>query len=134
LRAFYGRLLRLVGEPAFREGEFMALNPFNRANPDFGRLPGETTSGHWLYAFLRRDARDGQTFLIVANLHPTETLRSVRVALPPEAAEWLGVGQSLSERLGAGAARDLRVTSQGVTLASIPPLTPLYFEALRTAS
>ncbi len=134
LRAFYGRLMRLVGEPAFRDGEFLALNSFNRGNPDFGRLPGEPASGHWLYAFLRREPERGQTFLVIANLHPTLTLRNVRVALPPEAATWLAAGQSLAERLGPGPARDLRVTSEGVTLAGIPPLTPLYFEALSPSS
>jgi glycosidase len=131
LRAFYGRLLRLVGEPAFRDGEFLALNPGNRGNPDFGRLSGESASGHWLYAFLRHDVGSGQTFLVVANLHPTETLRKVGIALPPEAAAWLAVGQTLSERLGPTPMRDLRVTAAGVTVTAIPPHTPLYFEAHR---
>jgi glycosidase len=133
LRAFYGRLLRLVGEPAFAEGEFLALNPPNRTNPGFGRLAGETASGHWLHAFLRRDARRGQTFLVVANLHPTVTLRTVRVALPEEARAWLAPGQTLSERLASAPSRDLRVTATGVTIPAIPPLTPLYFEAARSA-
>ncbi len=131
LRAFYGRLLRLVGEPAFRDGEFLALNPANRDNPDFGRLPGETVSGHWLYAFLRRDPAGGQTFLVLANLHPTETLRRVRVTFPPEAAAWLGAGATFAERLGKRPTHDLRATKTGVTLGGIPPLTPLYFEILR---
>src|SRR4029078_6937173 len=29
LRDFYGRLIRLVGQPAFRDGEFFPLNPAN---------------------------------------------------------------------------------------------------------
>ena len=50
LRAFYGRLINLIGEPAFRDGEFFPLNPANHDNPKFGRLPGEQASGHWFYA------------------------------------------------------------------------------------
>jgi hypothetical protein len=59
LRAFYTRLLGVIGEPAFRHGEFFPLNPANRDNPRFGRLPGEAASGHWLYAFLRHDRVSG---------------------------------------------------------------------------
>lgn len=134
LRAFYGRLLRLVGEPAFRDGEFLALNPANRDHAAFGRLPGEPASGHWLYAFLRRDPASAQTFLVVANLHPTGTLREVRVILPSAAATWLVPGQTLRERLGPAPSRDLRVSATGVTLPAIPPLTPLYFEAAPVSS
>ena len=50
LRAWYARLLKLTDEPAFRRGEFIPLNRANGGNPRFGRLPGETASGHWLYA------------------------------------------------------------------------------------
>src|SRR6476619_1704882 len=70
LREFYGRLIKLVGEPAFRDGKFFSLNSDNRDNPAFGRFPGEPASGHWLYAFLRYDVSVQQRFLVVANLHP----------------------------------------------------------------
>jgi len=133
LRAFYGRLLRLMGEPAFRDGDFLPLNPANRDNADFGRLPGETASGHWLQAFLRRDAATGQTFLIVVNLHASAALRPVRIQLSPEASAWLPVGRTLSERLALAASAELHVGADGLRFASIPPLTPLFFE-LRAAT
>ena len=47
LRAFYARLVRLAGEPAFRDGDFFPLNPANIQNERFGRLAGETASGHF---------------------------------------------------------------------------------------
>ena len=82
LRAFYGRLINLVGEPAFQDGEFFPLNPANQDNPGFGRLPGEQASGHWLYAFLRYDAQSGQRYLVVVNLNPALTLKNLRVIFP----------------------------------------------------
>jgi uracil-DNA glycosylase family 4 len=54
LREFYSRLINLIGEPAFRDGKFFPLNPANHGNPHFGRLPGESASGHWLYEALHR--------------------------------------------------------------------------------
>ena len=74
-----------MNEPAFRDGEFFALNPANVENMRFGRLPGEPASGHWLYAFLRYDAAHDQRFLVLANLHRSETLRDVGVWLPKAA-------------------------------------------------
>src|SRR5690606_17782118 len=67
LREWYRRLLRILKEPAFTEGEFYALNPPNHDNPRFGRMEGESVSGHWLYAYLRRDGSSGQVFLVAAN-------------------------------------------------------------------
>lgn len=90
LRDWYGRLLKLVKEPAFANGDFYGLNWANRDQPGFGRLAGEMASGHWLYAFLRRDPERGQTFLVVANFHPQETLQGVRVVIPEDALEWMG--------------------------------------------
>jgi hypothetical protein len=40
LRAFYGRLLKTCGEPAFADGEFFPLNGANKDNGAFGRLGG----------------------------------------------------------------------------------------------
>ena len=125
LRDFYARLLRLVGEPAFHDGDFTALNRANIPNQHYGRLPGETASGHWLYAFLRSDPASGQRFLVIANLHPTETLQNVRVNFPePLGTEWI-------ERLTSGGT--LRLVSEDpacITIDSLPPLTPFYFELL----
>ena len=126
LRDFYARLVRMVGEPAFRDGDFHALNHANIPNENYGRLPGETASGHWLYAFLRNDPASGQRFLIAANLHPTEPLNNVRIQLP---ADTLAPRTWCIERLTSGGT--LRIVSEApttFTIESIPPLTPFYFE------
>jgi glycosidase len=136
LRDFYGRLINLVGEPAFADGKFFPLNPANRDNERFGRLPGEQASGHWLYAFLRYDPLAGQRFLIVANLHPAMAFHDVRISLPPNALQFLGLGNStqlsLIERLfdevepiglTTGEASD-----PGIPIGEIRPLSGLYFE------
>ena len=102
-----------------------ALNPANLFNENYGRLPGETASGHWLHAFLRSDPASGQRFLVIANLHPTEPLQNVRVNFPePLGGEWI-------ERLTSGGT--LRLVSKvaaHLVIESIPPLSPFYFELL----
>ena len=134
LREFYARLLRLAGEPAFRDGEFYALNYANKDYAHFGRLPGETTSGHWLYAFLRSDPASGQRFLVVVNLHRSETLRAVRVQIPPAALDFIGLGgdagAKLTERLATSGqlTREVSALKDGVDVGDIPPLTAYYFE------
>ena len=139
LRAFYGRLVNLVGEPAFQDGEFFPLNPANRDNAGFGRLPGEQASGHWLYAFLRYDRSTGQKFLVLANLHPTSPLREVRVRLPETAMHFLNLNEAvareveLNDRLAAAHAARISSTiaealGAGVPISAIPPLTPLFLE------
>ena len=137
LRAFYSRLINLVGEPAFRDGEFFPLNPFNRNNAAFGRLPGEQASGHWLYAFLRYDISTQQRFLVVANLHPTTALHDVRVLLPPGALQFLGINHESSkmkliERLS-GEVEPIGLTTgeaadAGIPIAEVPMLSAFYFE------
>jgi glycosidase len=89
LREWYGRLLRLMQNPAFAQGDFFGLNLANSHNPAFGRIDDETVSGHWLYAFLRHDRQTHQAFLVVANFHGERTLQDVRVWIPPEAERWL---------------------------------------------
>lgn len=89
LRKWYGDLLATLREPAFTAGDFYGLNHANKENPAFGRVGDETISGHWLYAFLRRDLASGQAFLCLANFHPTETLADVRVVIPQHALDWL---------------------------------------------
>jgi hypothetical protein len=139
LRAFYGRLINLVAEPAFQDGEFFPLNPANHDNPEFGRLPGEQASGHWLYAFLRYDRSTEQKFLVLANLHPTSPLREVRVRLPETAMHFLNLTETadrkieFSDRLGPPRAPEISSTvaealGAGIPISEIPPLTPLYLE------
>ncbi|HEX7517926.1 MAG TPA: alpha-amylase family glycosyl hydrolase [Chthoniobacterales bacterium] len=140
LRAFYGRLVNLVGEPAFQDGEFFPLNPANHDNPGFGRLPGEQASGHWLYAFLRYDCSTQQRFLVLANLHPTLPLREVRVRLPAPALQFLDLSAdesdsqlTLTDRLGLEHATKISSTvaealNAGLPITEIPPLTSFYLE------
>lgn len=87
LRSWYGKLLVAAQHPAFRSGEFFPLNGDNVENPAFGRLEGETASGHWLYAYLRADPKSGHAVIVVANLHPSETLRGVRIRLSEDTLE-----------------------------------------------
>lgn len=138
LRAWYARLIKLTNEPAFRRGDFIPLNRANGRNPQFGRLTGETASGHWLYAFLRHDETGGQRFLVVVNLHGRESLRGIRIAFSPEAIAALNAAEGdanikFCDRL---VARDpLWVTTtasalrdKGLEVPSLPPLTACYFE------
>lgn len=125
LREFYGRLIRLMDEPAFRNGDFVPLNSANEENADYGRLPGETASGHWFYAFLRRDAASGQTFLVAINLHPTEALRDVRIELPEDVS-----GGTMEDRLSGGPR--VEVTGERkVVIGDVPPLTSRFYEIAR---
>lgn len=90
LRDWYSKLIRATQCPAFSNGEFYGLNHANKDNPKFGRVGDETASGHWLYAFLRHDPKSGQSFLIVANFHGSETLRDVNVSIPEDAWKFMG--------------------------------------------
>ncbi|MEY2494139.1 MAG: hypothetical protein QOJ45_631 [Verrucomicrobiota bacterium] len=139
LRAFYARLINLVGEPAFHDGEFFPLNPANCDNTSFGRLPGEQASGHWLYAFLRYDIATQQRFLVAANLHPKIALDQARIVFPKEALHFLDLdnnGQQsrlkfndrLSEERIETSATISEAMSDGVPVATVPPLTAFYFE------
>jgi len=131
LREFYSRLINLVGEPAFRDGKFFPLNPANRDNPHFGRLPGEVASGHWLYAFLRYDPAIGQRFAVIANLHPTVRFEEVVVSLPNSALQFLSLSHEadckLVDRLGDSIA--IR-TREGISVTKIAPRSALYLEFL----
>jgi hypothetical protein len=140
LRETYGRLINLVGEPAFRDGAFIPLNAANRDNPQYGRIGHEQPSGHWLYSFLRYDANTGQRFLVVINLNPTAIMDDVTVRVPEPAMRALGLtGQSreivlqLRDRLAgseaaATAAKIGEATEKGIPVAELPPLTARYFE------
>jgi glycosidase len=135
LRAWYGKLIRATRSPAFTSGEFHGLNHANKDNADFGRLPGETASGHWLYAFLRHDAKSGASFLVVANLHGTETLRGVRIQIPSGAQAFLGrendATWTFTDRLDSSwsgrATRD-GLEQSGVALPDLAPCSALLLE------
>lgn len=126
LRERYGKLLKLYGEPAFRDGGFFALNGANIGNERFGWLPGEQASGHWLYAFARVDVCSGQRFVVAVNLHPTETLRSVRITAGGAALDALFFSKAkATDRFGNASAT---VDATGIEIPAIPPATPVILE------
>jgi glycosidase len=130
LREWYGRLIRATQSPAFTHGDFYGLNLANLENPRFGRVGDETASGHWLYAFLRHDAASGQSFLIVANFHGSETLRGVKVVIPQNAWESMNrTGQSswkFTDRLDStwSGSSD----AEGISLPDLAPCSAMVLE------
>lgn len=142
LRSFYGRLINLIGEPAFRDGIFIPLNGANRDNPNYGRLPNEQPSGRWLYSFLRHDLESSQTFLVVVNLNPWESLNNMRILIPGSAAQSIGLNRvvpesriQLTDRLAIDQPISVETTASeatgaGVPIVHLPALTPIYFEML----
>lgn len=135
LRDFYARLTKLTNEPAFRNGNFLPLNPANIENPQYGRLPGEQASGHWLYSFLRADPSTGQKFLVVINLHPRESLENIRILLPPEASMFLSLKDAdtlrLTDKLSNLPALETTAAnwkSKGLSNLSLPPFTAAFYE------
>ncbi len=135
LRAWYGKLIRATQCRAFTTGEFYGLNHANKENPAFGRVGEETASGHWLYAFLRRDSKTGQAFLVVANFHGSETLKGVKVRIPKDAQMFLGHSAdetwTFSDRLDSdwkGSARRELLESEGASLPELPPCSALLLE------
>jgi glycosidase len=135
LRSWYGKLIQVVQAPAFTCGEFYGLNFTNRENPAFGRVGDETVSGHWLYAFLRRDKRTGHAFLVVANFHPAETLRGVKVRIPADARMFLGRSGSdpwtLTDRLDSDWSTAVApgvLEAEGVELPELAPCSVIMLE------
>ncbi len=136
LRAFYGRLINLLGEPAFRDGICIPLNAVNRDNSSYGRLPGEQPSGHWFYAFLRYDQGSGQRVLVAVNLHPATTMKEVVIILPESVRIALGLGAQdchaalqYVDRLTAKSSPIQKSTfDRGVQIAELAPLQVSYFE------
>lgn len=87
LRGNTAQLLLLLQHPALSKGCFYGLNWANRDNPDFGRLPGETTSGHRLYAWLRHFRKAKSTVLVVCNFDPERKI-AASIRIPRHAQEW----------------------------------------------
>lgn len=142
-REFYTRLLSVLDQPAFREGDFHPLNSDNRENPHYGRVDnGE--SGRWLYSYLRHDPATGQRMMVVVNLHPRETLRDVRIRFTRSAMQFLGwddIAGSKSVPIVArdvlgGASADLaeiattpaEMENPGFPLKELSPLSAAYYE------
>lgn len=147
LREFYRRLLHLSDEPAFRDGDFHALNPDNTDNPSYGRLPSGI-SGHWLYSYLRYDPATGQRILVVVNLHPDQPLQDVRIRFPRKAMRFLGwdtiagsqtvpvlAGDRLGEMTGENAAiqtTPAEMENPGLRIKELQPLSAAYYELKST--
>jgi len=89
LRDFCTRLLPLLQHPALSAGDFYGLNWSNMASAGFGRLPGETVSGHLGYAFLRHNRKARATVLVICNFS-TEAPLKTAVHIPRNALEWAG--------------------------------------------
>jgi glycosidase len=134
LREWYGKLIRATQCRAFTGGEFYGLNHANKENASFGRVGDEAVSGHWLYAFLRRD-KTGRAFLVIANFHGSETLRGVKVRIPHDAHMFLGrTGDetwTFTDRLdsvwSASAARD-SLPGEGLALPGLEPCSAMLLE------
>ncbi|MEN8846739.1 MAG: alpha-amylase family glycosyl hydrolase [Akkermansiaceae bacterium] len=130
LRSWYRDLLKVTSRPAFANGEFYGLNHANQENPAFGRLDGETNSGHWTYAFLRSEQKEGgQTVLVVVNLHPTETFEEITVVIPDDARKWAKLPEKirLESLLGNSIGE---ADSNQVRFNSLPALTIQFVELI----
>ena len=138
LREWYGKLIRATQCRAFTAGEFYGLNHANKQNPAFGRVDHEDFSGHWLYAFLRRDTKTGQAFLVVANFHTSQTLRGVKVRIPYDARMFVGRSSdevwAFADRLDSdwrGTAGGDGLERDGLALPDMPPCSALLLEISR---
>ena len=121
LRQFYANLLRAVRDPIFQNGETIPLTKLNERSARFGRLPGETASGHWLCAFLRVSEDKKSAALLVANLHPSEAMNDVHVSLP---ASFANDAARLAEiTLGFPNAESAALESGVVGPLTLPPLS-----------
>lgn len=89
LRNFTASLLPLLQHPALSKGLFYGLNWSNRETPCFGRINGETISGHKLYVFLRHHRKSKSTLLVVCNLSADQTF-STSIHIPQSAQDWAG--------------------------------------------
>jgi hypothetical protein len=137
LRSYYGRLLALADEPGFRFGGFRPLNPANGGSAGFGKVEGDPSSGHWMYAFLRYDPRSQQRWLVVANLHPSAGFSDVHIRVPEEAVKWMeapeGADLVFEDELESGMelrARAADLPGMGIVIPKIPALSAMYFRIL----
>jgi len=140
LRAFYGRLINLMSEPAFASGASIPLNGVNKDNPAYGRLKTEQASGHWLYSFARYDPVTGQRFVVAVNLSPTNSLSDVLIRLPKEVLQRTGMSKldrdksiHVKDRLNATPLADVTtnvgyVQESGIPITELPPLSAAYLE------
>lgn len=133
LRAWYAKLLHVLDNPIFTHGEFVSLNPFNLDNPHFGRIGEETTSGHWLYAFLRY--HKSGAYLVIVNFNPIQTLYNTSVKIPADILdlppfpnlEVLQFADRLATKWTTQEQKKI-ITSKGLTIPEIFPCSSLMLE------
>lgn len=133
LRSWYGKLVSLMKNAAFEKGDFYGLNFSNKENADYGRLDGESASGHWLYSFLRRDEKSGQAFLVVANFNPSQAMKNVHVKLPEDAVKWLKLSGKVhfKDQLGGTytfQSESNNLTKEGVVIENLPACDAMLIE------
>lgn len=90
LRQYTAKLLPCLQHPAIAQGGFYGLNWANLQTPGYGRLNGEQTSGHYLYAYLRHNPKARATVLVVCNLSPSDDTVELHIHIPRHAQEWAG--------------------------------------------
>ncbi len=139
LRQTYAHLLAVSADEVFRTGDFFGLNLPNVANPAYGRLPGETASGHWLYAFLRYSPSCARVYLVMANFHRSHTFTSLNLSLPLEALRFLncndGAAFALTDRLLQNEAKATwQPQDHSVLIDRLPPLSACVFSITQTES
>ncbi len=130
LREWYAKLIQVTQNLAFTAGEFYGLNHANLYNPKFGRVGDETVSGHWLYAFLRHDFKSGQSFLVVANFHGSETLRGVHVSIPEHAWNFMGRSGHGPKKFTSRLADEWsgQADKEGISLPDLAPCSAMILE------
>ena len=130
-----------MDQPAFRDGDFLPLNPDNLDNKAYGRMD-DGISGRWLYSYLRHDPASGQRVLVVVNLNPTEAMRNVRIR--PRRAGFPRLGGACGSKIVPIVARDLlgdvpgeiaeiktnpaEMEKPGLPIKELQPLTAAYYE------
>ncbi len=128
LREWYGNLIRATQGAAFTAGNFYGLNHANKNNAGYGRLDGESVSGHWLYSFLRQDPCTSEAFLVVVNLHPDQYLVGLNIKVPEDALMFAGLlgaesccfDEVIEDSWGCCIAPD-DLKSSGMALPDLPP-------------
>ncbi|MFM7182817.1 MAG: alpha-amylase family glycosyl hydrolase [Verrucomicrobiales bacterium] len=134
LRTWYGKLLVAIQHPAFLAGEIFPLNSANIENPAYGRLDGETDSGYWLYAYLRANPKTGHAVLVVVNLHPSETLRGVKIQIPAEIQERAGLrharinGKCLIDPEASVRSESAALSGEGLPMPDLAPASAWIFD------
>lgn len=139
LRAWYQQLLTVLRQPAFTQGTFHGLNHANAGNPHYGRLDGESASGHWLYSFLRYTHQPPQSFLVIVNFHPSLSITRASVCIPNEISAILplepGGTWHFKDHLASpwqAFAHPHTLATTGLPLPSLPPCSALMLEITRT--